>query len=183
MNSCLVPNSDAFIDEIVQLCDSAVNLDLREAHTTLHNGIKTMIERARSSAEPESQLKMLRDTLDELYASDDEYSNFFSELMPPGHVHVMFNTNYGQASDDKQPSQTGEAAKSRRITRSRNFLDSKFKGAPNAKLYFRRSIRNDMVETFLVKRSSGTPRYFTSQEEMNLNVKTYKQELLDKWEY
>ena len=77
MNSCLVPNSDAFVNEIVRLCDSAVNLDLQKAHITLHNGIKNMIENARNSAEPESQLKMLRDTLDELYASDDEYSNFF----------------------------------------------------------------------------------------------------------
>ena len=179
MNSCLVPNIDAFAEEIVTLCDSTIGLNVKEIDSLLHNGVKAMIERARTSPEPESQLKMLREMFDEFYATDDEYSNFFSEMMPQGRVHVMFNTNYGQASD-KQPSQTGEAAKSRKITKPRNFLDSKFKGAPNAKLYFRRSIRNDMVETFLVKRSSGTPKYFTSQEEMNLNVRVYKQELLDR---
>jgi hypothetical protein len=38
----------------------------------------------------------------------------------------------------------------------------------------------NMVETFLVKRSGDSTGFYSTKEELNQSVKRYKQELLDK---
>jgi hypothetical protein len=85
----------------------------------------------------------------------------------------MFVSEYTSNAADR-PLNFEEAAAEKSRKRERNLIGSKFKDAPNAKLYFRRSIKNDMVEAFLVKRSKGAETFFTTQEDMNLSVKEYK---------
>ena len=182
MNSCLISSVDEFADLLIDMCDESFTMDLIDGSIHIQNAIQSIIDDARKSPNPESQLAMFRKAIEEFYGGQNVYSNFIKTVLPLGNALVLFNPKYNQILDEiKTVSSTfEETAKSSRITRSRNFLDSKFKDAPNAKLYFRRSIRNDMVETFLVRRSGSNPQYFTSQEEMNANVRVYKQELLDR---
>ena len=182
MNGCLVTNKVDFWMKFQKLVDDSVPMGVLKGSTYLKNSIKQLIEDARTSAQPESQLALLKSALEEFYNAPNAYGRFIGTLFPLGDALVLFNPKYDQTLDDNKTvsSTYEETAKSSRITRSRNFLDSYFKEAPNAKLYFQRSLKNDMVETFLVRRSGDNPMYFTSQEEMNKNVRDYKQELLDR---
>ena len=182
MNSCLISSVNEFADLLIDMCDESFTMDLIDGSIHIQNAIQSIIDDARKSPNPESQLAMFRKAIEEFYGGQNVYSNFIKTVLPLGNALVLFNPKYNQTLDENKTvsSTFEETAKSSRITRSRNFLDSKFKDAPNAKLYFRRSIRNDMVETFLVRRSGSNPQYFTSQEEMNANVRIYKQELLDR---
>lgn len=183
MNNCLVNSLDQFLDIIVDICDTSSILDIDEASNNIEHQLKEIIKNALNSPQPDQQINLLKQALNVFYDNpSDDYGGYLSEMYPRGYAISLFNMNYNENLATPSPiSSTFEerAAASRKI-RQKNFLDSKFKGSPNAKLYFKRSILNDMVETFLVSRSEENPRYFTSQQEMNENVRIYKQKLLDR---
>ena len=183
MKGCKVFSKDDYIDSIISICDESANMDLNAGATHIENGIKKLIDDARLTSEVDKQLQLLNEALDEFYANpEDDYGQHLSLLFPPGQKSLLFNPNRDEslAENHAVSSTFEEAAKASRNLRQKNFLETKFKHAPNAKLYFKRSVLNDMVETFLVDRSGDNPRYFTSQEEMNKNVRAYKQKLLDR---
>lgn len=183
MNSCRVLNKDSFIDELITICNECAALDLKQGSLLLEKKVKELIENARTTSDPEQQLNFLNEALDEFYNNpDDDYGEFLSVMLPVGIKNALFNVNYNNTlAEDKTFSSTfEEKAKASRKQRQKNFISSKFKDAPNAKLYFQRSVLTDIVETFFVKRSGDNPRIFESQEEMNENVRLYKQELLDR---
>ena len=183
MNSCKVLNKDSFIDELITICDECATLDLKQGALLLEKKVKELIENARTTSDPEQQLSFLNEALGEFYNNpNDDYGQFLSIMLPFETKTALFNVNYDNTlAEDKTFSSTfEEKAKASRKQRQKNFLSSKFKEAPNAKLYFQRSILTDIVETFFVKRSGDNPRIFESQEEMNENVRLYKQELLDR---
>ena len=182
MNGCLVPNKQGFWLKLKDIIDESVTLGMDKGPVFIKSKIFDLIEEARTSPQPESQLALLKTSMEEFYNAPNPYGRFISGWFPLESALLLFNPKYDQALDDNKTvsSTFEETAKSSRIVRSRNFVDSKFKDAPNAKLYFRRSLRTDLVETFLVQRSGNNPRYFTSQEEMNTNVRAYKQTLLDR---
>ena len=183
MTGCKVLSKDDFIGQICEICDYSSNLDLEEGAKYIEQAISKMIKTARSTSESKKQLKMLSDALDEFYNSpEDDYGQYLTLMFDPGTKSLLFNPNYDKKLADNKAvsSNFEEAAKASRNLRQRNFLETRFKNAPNAKLYFKRSIKNDMVETFLVERSGDNSKYFTSQEDMNLSVKAYKQRLLNR---
>lgn len=179
MDSCLVQNKGQLLVELMQMCDYSASLDMGKGTAHIQKTLKNLIENARNSSDPESQLGMLKEALHDLYNSGDPYGDFIDVYFPLGDALLLFNITYDQSltSPTVSPEEAGKASK---VFLTRNFLESKFKNAPNAKLYFQRSVLNDMVETFLVKRSGESPQFFTSIEEMNRNVLAYKQELLDR---
>lgn len=182
MSGCLVSDKRAFWLKLKKLCDKSAAMGMSKGSIHIQQGISHMLEEARTSPKPNEQIALLKEALEEYYKAPNPYGRFINTFFPLGSALLLFNPKYDQAlGDSKTVSSTfEETAKESRIVRSRNFIDSKFKDAPNAKLFFRRSLKNDLVETFLVKRSGDDARYFTSQEEMNENVRAYKQELLDK---
>lgn len=182
MNACLT-TKPKLIAQISKLCNESVSLGIIKGQIHIENGIKELLEIARNSPDPEGQIQLLNDTLDTFYnATNTKLGSYLSRMFPKGHKALLFNPKYSEVlADNKTVSSTfEETAKASRIVRSNNFLEAQFPEAPNSKLYFKRSMLNDMVETFLVARSGKSPRYFSSQEEMNKNVKIYKQELLDR---
>lgn len=183
MNGCKINSRQDFVNSIIRICNSSRKLGVKQGSEYIRTQVSDMIQIAKSTSEPESQLQLLREALDVFYnAPGDIYGKFLSMMFPKGVSNLLFNPDYNETlAEDKAVSSTyEEAAKAGRIVRQKNFLDSKFKNAPNAKLYFKRSSLSDMVETFLVERSGDNPRYFTTQEEMNENVKAFKQKLLDR---
>ena len=183
MNSCKVLNKNSFIDELLDVCNTGATMDLVQGAAFIKESVKELVENARNSSDPEQQLNILNEALDEFYNNPgDVYGQFLSTMLPFDVKTALFNVNYDNTlAEDKTFSSTfEEKAKASRKQRQKNFISSKFKDAPNAKLYFQRSVLNDIVETFFVKRSGDNPRIFESQEEMNENVRMYKQELLDR---
>ena len=183
MEVCKVSSKKDFIAQIVKLCNNSAKLGLIKGPSYIKNGITSMIELAKASSEPEQQIQLLKETLNDLYrATDTPYGAYLSRMLTEASKNQLFSEKINpKLAENKTVSSTfEETAKASNQMRQRNFLETKFKGSPNAKLYFQRSMKNDMVETFLVKRSGDNPKYFTSQEDMNLNVRAYKQELLDR---
>lgn len=183
MEVCKVSSKKDFIAQIVKLCNNSAKLGLIKGPSYIKNGITSMIELAKASSEPEQQIQLLKETLNDLYkATDTPYGAYLSRMLTEASKNQLFSEKINpKLAENKTVSSTfEETAKASNQMRQRNFLETKFKGSPNAKLYFQRSMKNDMVETFLVRRSGDNPKYFTSQEDMNLNVRAYKQELLDR---
>ena len=183
MEVCKVSSKKDFIAQIVKLCNDSAKLGLIKGPSYIKNGITSMIELAKASSEPEQQIQLLKETLNDLYkATDTPYGAYLSRMLTEASKNQLFSEKINpKLAENKAVSSTfEETAKASNQMRQRNFFETKFKGSPNAKLYFQRSMKNDMVETFLVKRSGDNPKYFTSQEDMNLNVRAYKQELLDR---
>lgn len=182
MNSCLITKPKLLL-QISKLCNESVSLGVIKGQLHIENGIKELLEIARNSPDPEGQIQLLNDVLDTFYnATNTKLGSYLSRMFPKERKTILFNPRHNEAlADDKTVSSTfEETAKASRIIRSNNFLEIKFPGSSNAKLYFKRSILNDMVETFLVTRSGKSPKYILSQKEMNLSVQEYKQELLNR---
>lgn len=183
MEVCKVSSKKDFIAQIVKLCNNSAKLGLVKGPSYIKNGITSMIELAKASSEPEQQIQLLKETLNDFYnATNTPYGAYLSRMLTEASKNQLFSEKINpKLAENKVVSSTfEETAKASNQMRQRNFLETKFKGSLNAKLYFQRSMKNDMVETFLVKRSGDNPKYFTSQEDMNLNVRAYKQELLDR---
>ena len=177
---CLVFNKKDFLVKFQNICLESAKLGVIKGSDNIKNQILNLIETAKTSPDPKGQLDLLKESLEDFYNSSNPFAQFAGKLFPIGSVLTLFNVNYDSSLAEKATSADAGAAKASVILRQRNFIDSKFKKASNAKLYFNRSIKNDMVETFLVARSGNAARYFSTQEEMNLHVKEYKQELLDR---
>ena len=178
MNTCLIPSKTDILTTLKELCDESVKMGFAKGKYNLKYKINELIQQARQSPEPEPQLNLVREVIEMFYASPNVYGKFINNILPLNSVLPLFNANYEEESHTAIPATKQEAVAIRQL-RQKRFLDSKFKGAPNAKLFFKRSVLRDLVETFLVARSGDNPRYFSSQTEMNKNVRTYKQKLLD----
>lgn len=181
MNGCLILSKNDVILKLKDACNEGAPLGLK-AWTVIQKRIMEMIENAKTSPSPESQLQLLQDSLNMFYKSPTPWGRFISRMFPIGKAMILFNNDTNtQLAENKTVSSTfEETAKASRQLRQRNFLENKFKRAPNAKLYFQRSVKSDIVETFLVRRNGSDSRYYTSQKEMNKSVKAYKQALLDR---
>ena len=183
---CKVSSTKDFITQIVKICNDSVKLGLLKAPSYIENAIRALKETAEATSEPEQQVQLLRKALDSFYSPEGmktPYGSYLSQWLVPNAKDQIFNKNITapKAEENNTVSSTyEETAKASKQIRQRNFLESQFKDAPNAKLYFQRSVKTDMVETFLVERSGENPRYFTSQGDMNENVRVYKQKLLDR---
>ena len=179
MNSCLIRDKNEVYLFLKQTCDESVKLGRVGGYNHAKAQIQEMITNIKQSPSPESQLNLLREAFTDFYGSSSAYGKFINNLISLSDVLSLFNDNYSDVLAQPTPP-TREQAVTNRQLRQRRFLDSKFKNATNAKLYFKRSIANDLVETFLVSRSGDDPKYFHSQEDMNENVLKYKQVLLDR---
>lgn len=182
MEGCKVLNKGDFTKQLIILCNQSATKGLTQGAAFMAEQIEQMLKTAQSSSEPTQQTQLLSDAIDEMHkASSTKYGKWLNRIFNPNAKKLMFNPDHTKTPEINAVSSTfEEMAKSGQQLRQRNFLESQFKNAPNAKLYFRRNIKNDMVETFLVSRSGAVPKYFTSQEEMNLNTRLYKQQLLDR---
>ena len=181
MNGCLILSKNDVILKLKDACNEGAPLGLK-AWTVIQKRIMEMIENAKTSPSPESQLQLIQDSLNMFYKSPTPWGRFISRMFPIGKAMILFNNDTNtQLAENKTVSSTfEETAKASRQLRQRNFLENKFKRAPNAKLYFQRNVKSDIVETFLVRRNGSDSRYYVSQKEMNESVKEYKQALLDR---
>ena len=179
MNSCLIRDKNEVYVFLKNTCDESVKLGRVGGYNHAKAQIQEMIANIKQSPSPESQLNLLREAFTDFYGSSNAYGKFINNLISLSDVLSLFNDNYSDVLAQPTPP-TREQAVTNRQLRQRRFLDSKFRNATNAKLYFKRSIANDLVETFLVSRSGEDPKYFHSQEAMNENVLEYKQILLDR---
>lgn len=178
MNTCLIPSKTNILITLKRLCDESVKMGVAKGKYNIKYKINELIQQARQSPEPEPQLNLVREAIEMFYASQNSYGRFINNILPLSSVLPLFNANYTEESHTVIPATKQEAVAIRQLKQKR-FLDSQFKDAPNAKLFFKRSVLRDLVETFLVARSGDNPRYFSSQTEMNENVRNYKQKLLD----
>ena len=182
-NVCKVFSKRDFEVQITKACLESSKLGLLKGATSFIENLKTMKEVAEMTNEPEQQIAMLKDALDTFYAAKDTpLGRYVRTILQPSAKDEIFSKSIKLTlAEDRPVSSTfEEMGKASNRARQRNFLESNFKNAPNAKLYFQRGIKTDLVETFLVDRSSQTPRYFATEEEMNLNVQHFKQRLLDR---
>ena len=139
MNGCKINSTQDFIDDIVKICDHSCQLDTNEGSVYIKQQIADLIRIAKTTSEPEAQLQLLNEALDAFYSNPtDEYGQFLSMMFSKGDAALLFNPDYDETlAEDKAVSSTyEEAAKAGRILRQKNFLDTEFKNAPNAKLYF-----------------------------------------------
>ena len=170
MNNCLVLDKGQIRSTLIAAIQATrTNKDnLPQAKNRIKKSIEDMI-----GEDPiESQTLLIKTMVYDLYNSPSPYGKFVKLLFQPNDIELIFNPNKDKSLES--PLSFEEASRKR----ERNFIASKFKEAPNAKLYFKRSVRNDMVDAFLVKRDDAT--FHTTQEDMNLSVKAYKQSLLDR---
>ena len=179
MSSCLIKDKAEIYSYLNRICLENAPLGMSRCLINIYTKMKEIVDRAKQSPNPASQLTLIREAFEEFYNSSDPIAKFYSTNFPLSNVLPLFDDNYRDVLAQPTPPTREEAAASRQL-RQKRFLDSKFKGAANAKLYFRRSIATDLVDTFLVDRSSNDPKYFSSQESMNENVLAYKQRLLDR---
>ena len=175
MNGCLILNENQLLDTLADLCNSTLD----DISTVAANKFKEGIKKLVNESPNQSQKNLIRKITTEVYQADDEYGDYLRSFLTPNDINELFVSEYTQNTADR-PLNFDEAAAEKTRKRERNLIGSKFKDAPNAKLYFRRSIKNDMVESFLVRRSKGSETFFTTQEDMNQSVKDYKQELLNR---
>ena len=178
MSSCLVFDIKDYVAKILKICNEGIPKGMKNGPIYIEESIKTLINQAKDSPNAPQQLTLLEQALDTYYNNiSNPYGAYLSKAFPKGRASLLFNPNIipdtGNTSFEVLP-------KSGQRMLEKHIIDKKFKNAPNAKLFFKRSILNDLIETFLVHRSGQSPKYFTSQEEMNQNVKKYKQELLDR---
>lgn len=170
MNNCLVLDKGQIRSTLIAAIEATrTNKDnLLQAKNRIKKSIEDMI-----GEDPiESQSLLIKTMVQDLYKSPSPYGKFVRLLFQPNDIELIFNPNKDKSLES--PLSFEEASRKR----ERNFIASKFKEAPNAKLYFKRSIKNDMVDAFLVRRDEAA--FHTTQEDMNLSVKTYKQQLLDR---
>lgn len=181
MSDCRVKNELELISDLRKVLDDSTELGFSQGCAHVKQGIINMMEEAKASPSAESQVELVKSVINMYYDDDGDYGKYIAEVLPRNKFLLLFDVNYNQdAAAESASSSFEEAAASSKQIRSRNFLERRFKGAPNAKLYFQRSVLIDLVETFLVRRKGRYPRYFSSQKEMNENVRLYHQELLDR---
>lgn len=182
MDGCRINTKEEFKSRIVKIIRNIAKQSRDQGSQILQDFIKDTLEEIKKSPNSEEQRTLFKSALFDCYKPDSIFNDFLSERLTYVLASQLFNPSYDLklAEDNTVSSTYEETAKASKIQRQRNFLGTMFKDAPNSKLYFQRRVKNDMVEIFLVDRSGDNPRYFTSQEEINLNVREYKQKLLDK---
>ena len=178
MNTCLIPSKNDILVSLKKICAEGVKIGGAKGKFNIKHQINELIQQAKNSPEPEAQTNLLRETIEEFYGASNPFGKFINNVLPLTSVLPLFDFNNTEVLPTEIPATKREAVATRQLRQNR-FLETKFKGSPNAKLFFKRSALRDLVETFLVARSGDNPRYFASQTEMNENVRSYKQKLLD----
>jgi hypothetical protein len=73
------------------MCDYSASLDMGKGTAHIQKTLKNLIENARNSSDPESQLGMLKEALHDLYNSGDPYGDFIDVYFPLGDALLLFN--------------------------------------------------------------------------------------------
>ena len=73
MEVCKVSSKKDFIAQIVKLCNNSAKLGLIKGPSYIKNGITSMIELAKASSEPEQQIQLLKETLNDLKQIISDY--------------------------------------------------------------------------------------------------------------
>ena len=133
---CLVIDKKGFLVKFQNICVESAKLGIIKGSDNLKHSILELIETAKTSPDPKGQLSLLRESLEDFYGAPNAFARFAEKLFPIGSVLTLFNDNYDTLLAEKAiPADTGMAEASITL-RQRNFIDSKFKKASNAKLYF-----------------------------------------------
>lgn len=181
MDSCKILNVDAFIDDIINICEEAYKKSNSQAAEFVTLKINQLIQDARNTNEPENQINLLKQALQEFYDSakkEDEYGIYLSSVFPENSINRLLDSNYNSTLDQTLPASFAGMVNSSSKLKQDNFVEERFYNAPSAKLFFERQVKLDLVKTFLVSREKG--EYYTTIEQINRNVQEYKQELLNR---
>ena len=181
-NVCKVFSKKDYTVKISKLCLESSKLGLLKGPQYFREQLEKLKEQAELTADPKQQVDLLKESIDTFYeATETPLGRYVRTILQPVVKDQIFSKHLKPvlAQDRPVSSTFEEIGKASNRARQRNLLDNQFKNAPNAKLYFQRTTKVDMVETFLVKRSGDNPTFYESQEAMNKSVMEYKQHLLD----
>ena len=173
---CKLPTERDYVVLINKFCTESATYKATQASQYIENQIKNLINEARDF---QGQLNILNKVLDSYYSNTGPYGRYLSARFPKDLKNALFIQDDSSKPKEDVPSFEEMSSKGKRV-RPKEFIKSRFKGSAYAQLYFERDIMQNMVETFLVKRSGDSTGFYSTKEELNQSVKKYKQELLDK---
>lgn len=180
-NVCKIFSQKDFELQISKACVQSSKLGMLKGPDYFKKEIIRMKNEAKLTVDPEQQINLLKEALNTFYnASETPLGRYVATILQPAARDLIFSERLNNTiTENPVSSNFEETGKSSNKVVQKNFLNQYFKNAPNAKLYFQRNSKIDLIETFLVNRSGENPRFYESQEEMNQSVMNYKQSLLD----
>ena len=108
MNGCLILSKNDVILKLKDACNEGAPLGLK-AWTVIQKRIMEMIENAKTSPSPESQLQLIQDSVNMFYKSSTPWGRFISRMFPIGKAMILFNHDTNtQLAENKTVSSTFE---------------------------------------------------------------------------